>query len=68
MLQSIYPNLDKQMADHNIDYTQLAREIGLGNLAMYRRLKGIVNWSLPEALAVCQFFDNANATELFTIR
>ena len=68
MLQSIYPNLDKLMADHDIDYTQLAKELGLGNLAMYRRLKGTVNWSLPEVLAVCRYFNNPNATEIFTIR
>ena len=67
-MQSIYPNLDKLMIDHNIDYTQLAKEVGLGNLAMYRRLKGIVNFSLPEALAVCRYFNNSNATEIFTIR
>lgn len=67
-MQSIYPNLDKMMIDHGMSYSELGSRIGLGNLAMYRRLKGITNWRLPEILAICDYFNEPNAVELFTIR
>lgn len=67
-MHSIYPNLDKRMLDHGIKYKDLAEAIGMDWLAMYRRLKGISTWKLPEIVAVCQFFNENNAVELFTIR
>lgn len=67
-MQSKYPILDTLMAERNIKYPELGEAIGLEKMAVYRRLKGLTEWKLPEVLAVCQYFNNPNATYVFTIR
>lgn len=67
-MQSKYPVLDELMAEQNIKYPELGKAIGMDEMAVYRRLRGITEWKLPEVLAVCRYFNNPNATYVFTIR
>lgn len=62
---SLYPNIDSEMGKKNITYPTLAREIGLKPMSVYRRLNGITEWKLSEAVDVCHYFDYPDITLLF---
>jgi len=46
-------------------YRQLADEMGMSHLAMYRRLTGITRWSLCEAIRIRKFFNGMDIYYLF---
>ena len=62
---SFYPNIDREMDAKNITYPVLAAEIGLHPMAVYRRLNGISEWKLPEAVRVCLYFGYSDMPKLF---
>lgn len=64
-MKSVYPNLDSLMEERGIDYLDLARETGIGDTTMYRRMKGTSDLKLKEVLEICKYFDNFNTEWMF---
>lgn len=64
-MKSLYPNLDREMAESKIEYPALAVAIGMHPMAVYRRLVGKSEWKLHEAMKICGFFDNYDMKTLF---
>ena len=62
---SLYPNIDLEMDKKNITYPVLADAIGLHPMAVYRRLRGISEWKLSEAVQVADFFGCSDMPKLF---
>jgi len=62
---SIYPNLDREMAARNLDYRDLARELGISNSSMYRRMIGETKWPLHEAVKIALMMDGVDIYKLF---
>ena len=67
-MNSIYPNLDIEMAKRNIDYRDLAKEVGISDMAMYRRMIGVTKWSLHEAIRISWFLNGVDIYQLFEKR
>ena len=62
---SLYPNIDRALDNKNITYHVLAEAIGLHPMAVYRRLRGISEWKLPEAVRVCAYLECSDMPKLF---
>lgn len=67
-MESLYPNIDHELKKRNMHYRELAREIGLSELQMYRRLKGKSNWQLVEVINMSKFFNHPDVNILFARR
>lgn len=67
-MESIFPNLDSELARRNMHYRQLAPIAGVSEMQMYRRLRGQTNWRLNEAVKVCLFLENPDVNNLFARR
>ena len=64
-MKTVFPNLMDELEKRGMTYRQLAQEIGLSNLAMYRRLAGLTKWSLYEAIRISWFFNGVDINYLF---
>ena len=64
-MKTVFPNLMDELEKRGMTYRELAQEIGLGNLAMYRRLVGLTKWSLHEAIRISWFFNGVDINYLF---
>lgn len=64
-MKTVFPNLMDELEKRGMTYRQLAQEIGLSNLAMYRRLVGLTKWSLHEAIRISWFFNGVDINYLF---
>ena len=64
-MKTVFPNLMDELEKRGMTYRQLAQEIGLSNLAMYRRLAGLTKWSLHEAIRISWFFNGVDINYLF---
>lgn len=67
-MASIYPNLDREMAERKMHYRDLAKVAGLNDLQMYRRLRGISKMQLDEAAKICWHFGCPDVNQLFERR
>ena len=64
-MKAVFPNLVGELEKRGMTYRELAQEIGLSNLAMYRRLVGLTKWSLHEAIRISWFFNGVDIHYLF---
>lgn len=64
-MRTLYPNLDREMNERKMTYLALADVLGMHPQAVYRRLMGISQWTLPEVVEVCRYFDNYDVRVLF---
>ena len=64
-MKAVFPNLVDELEKRGVTYRELAQEIGLSNLAMYRRLVGLTKWSLHEAIRISWFFNGVDIHYLF---
>lgn len=64
-MNSLYPNIDSEMAKRKMHYRDLARVAGTSDLQMYRRLRGYTNWKLIEAMKICHHFEHPDINTLF---
>ena len=64
-MNSIYPNLDIEMEKRNMHYRDLAREVGISDMAMYRRMVGATKWSLHEAIKITWLMNGVDINKLF---
>lgn len=64
-MKTVFPNIVDELEKRDMTYCQLAQEIGISNLAMYRRLVGLTKWSLHEAIRISWFFNGVDIHYLF---
>ena len=64
-MDSFFPNIDSELEKRNMNYRDLARVIGISDLAMYRRMAGITKWTLHEAIKITWFFNGVDIYRLF---
>ncbi len=64
-MESLFPNIDSELKKRNMHYRDLAKQIGLSDVAMYRRLVGVTKWTLHEAIKVSWFFNGVDIYRLF---
>ena len=67
-MEIVYPNIETELISRQMHYSDLARAVGLSNMQMYRRLRGLSNWQLIEVMRVCKFFDHPDVNILFARR
>lgn len=67
-MESLYPNIEEELRRRNMHYRDLGRAIGLSDMQMYRRLRGLTNWKLIEVMRVCKYFDHPDVNILFARR
>ena len=64
-MKFLFPNIESELAKRDMNYRELARVIGLSDLAMYRRMVGITKWTLHEAIKISWFFNGVDINHLF---
>lgn len=64
-MNSVYPNIDRELTKRHMSYSKLAKEVGLSKHAMYRRITGRTDFKLAEAVRICLVFDTIDAAQLF---
>lgn len=64
-MESLFPNIDKELSKRNMSYRQLAKDVGLSDLAMYRRMVGLTKWTLHEAIRISWYFNGVDINQLF---
>lgn len=67
-MESLFPNIDSELKKREMHYRELAKIAGVSELQMYRRLRGLTNWKLFEALIVCRYFEHPDVNILFARR
>lgn len=53
----LYPNLEAELVRCGVTKKELAKELGYGRLALYKRLTGDVEISLNEARIICAYIE-----------
>lgn len=64
-MTTAYPNLTREMKEHNISCVALADYLDLTYMATYRRLRGVTEWQLHEAIAICTLLECSDIEYLF---
>lgn len=67
-MESVFPELDREMAKRDMHYRDLARVAGTSDMQMYRRLRGHTNWRINEVLRISDFFNHPDINILFARR
>jgi hypothetical protein len=67
-MDSVFPELEREMAKRGMDYRGLAKVAGTSDMQMYRRLRGISRWQLHEVLSISDFFSHTDINTLFARR
>ena len=62
---TLYPELCKQMRDHNISYRGLAAIAEVNIVTLHLKLMGLVDWRLPECIRIAQFLHYPDLEVLF---
>lgn len=61
----VYPNLEKAMIDKGISLAELGELIGLSLGAMSLKTQGVAEWTLTEAIVLCNRLNYSDITKLF---
>lgn len=64
-MNTAYPKIEEELSKRGMNYRQLARVIGVSDLAMYRRMVGLTKWTLHEAIRISWFFNGVDINHLF---
>lgn len=64
-MQFVYPNIVSEMKKRGLGYRDLADILDISEYAVYRRLRGFVEWKLHETIHLCQYFEISDAAWLF---
>ena len=64
-MKSLYPNIDEELKERNMDYRQLANVLGISESSMYRRMVGTTKWALHEAIRISWYFNGVDINKLF---
>lgn len=64
-MDSLYPNLDAAMATRGISIGNLAEIIGRSEEIVHLKLRGVRDWTLSEAVAICRYLQYSDLKKLF---
>jgi len=52
----VYPNLEAEMARHGESTVALAKLLNLSQVSVWRKLSGICEWKVNEAVTLCNHY------------
>ena len=61
----IYPNLCKELEEVAITIPSLAEKLKISENCLYSKLSGNKNWTLTEAICICELLNNNDVEFLF---
>jgi DNA-binding Xre family transcriptional regulator len=64
-MNSLFPNLVAAMEQRGVSNKNLAEAIGLSEDVVSFKMQGVVDWTLVEALTICQFLRFTDLKLLF---
>ena len=64
-MESVYPNLSDMMIKCGTTYSDLAHLIFVAEDVISQKMKGLIPWSLTEALSICFYFHTSDVDFLF---
>lgn len=64
-MNSLYPNLDAAMAARGVSVWKLAEIVGRSEEIIHLKLRGVQDWTLSEALAICRYLQYPDFKKLF---
>lgn len=64
-MMAVYPNLRQRMVEHGISSKELAAVAGISRMTFHLKMRGIMQWKLPEVVKICCFFQFPDAECLF---
>lgn len=62
---TIYPNLNQKLIELGISIPDLAEHIGLNEVVVEKKMRGVLPWKLHEALRVCVLLNYSDVRLLF---
>lgn len=65
-MRVIYDRLYRLMADSGVSTRDLAAIAGTNTIAVWLKLRGIMQWKLTEVVRICCFFSVVDAEYLFS--
>lgn len=64
-MDSLYPNLQAEMVTRGLSIGNLAEIIGRSEEIVHLKLRGVREWSLSEAVAICRYLQYHDLKKLF---
>ena len=64
-MDSLYPNLSSEMEAHGLSIESLAKIIGRSEKIVRLKLRGVQEWTLSEAVAICRYLQCHDLKKLF---
>ena len=64
-MRIVYPNLQAAMEQRGASIKNLADVIGLSEEIVHLKMRGVRDWTLSEALAICRYLHNPDFRNLF---
>ena len=64
-MDSLYPNLNESMTARGISIGNLAEIIGRSEEIVHLKLRGVRDWTLSEAVAICRYLQYPDLKKLF---
>lgn len=64
-MDSLYPNLQATMKERGASIKNLAEVIGLSEEIVHLKMRGVRDWTLLEALAICRYLHYPDFRNLF---
>ena len=64
-MQTVYPNLWAAMKQRGASIKNLADTIGVSEEIVHLKLRGVRDWTLSEALAICRYLRHPDFRNLF---
>ena len=64
-MTTVYPNLQAAMSRRGVTIRDLAEIIDKSEEIVHLKLRGVREWTLPEALAICRYLNYPDFRKLF---
>ena len=64
-MNSLFPNLHTAMEKRGVTTANLAKAIGRSEVIVQLKMKGVLDWTLVEALTICQYLHCTDLKLLF---
>lgn len=64
-MNSLFPNLHAAMDKRGVTTANLAKAIGRSEVIIQLKLRGVQDWTLTEALAICSYLNHSDLKFLF---
>lgn len=64
-MQTVYPNLWAAMTQRGVSIKNIADLLGLSDEIVHLKMRGVRDWTLTEALAICRYLHCPDFRNLF---